>query len=79
MVDYDQVEKNIIEEKPYNWKKHFLFQLPETFGFVFKTILIFLFFKLLAVSIITSIVSASFRFSDEQINKVASTTITFFK
>jgi len=33
---YDEFEKKIFEEKPYNWKKHFFFQLPEMFGFILK-------------------------------------------
>lgn len=40
-MDYEKIEKDILEERPYNAKKHFLFQLPEIFYFIIKLLLIF--------------------------------------
>lgn len=35
---YDREEKKILEERPYNWKKHFLFTLPEQFWFLTRVL-----------------------------------------
>jgi len=32
------IEKSILEEKPYNWKKHLIHQLPEMIYFSLKWI-----------------------------------------
>lgn len=31
---YNDTEKKILEEKPYDWKKHMLFTLPEQASFL---------------------------------------------
>lgn len=55
MSDYDKIEESILEEKPYNWKKHFMFNLPEMLYFFLKIII------LLAVTqvVIASILQAT--------------------
>jgi hypothetical protein len=45
-MNIDLEEEKILNEKPYNGGKHFLFMLPEMFGFLIK---VGLFFGLLYV------------------------------
>lgn len=49
MCEYADREKAILEEIPYNWKKHLLFDLPDMLYFMLKVIFVFVF-----ASIVTS-------------------------
>jgi hypothetical protein len=41
MCEYADREKAILEEVPYNWKKHALFDLPDMLGFLIKLVVVF--------------------------------------
>lgn len=64
-MNYDEIEQGILSENPYNWKKHFLFQLPEILSFVLKWILIVTIAHLFLVSVIASSIAVAVRVSSE--------------
>lgn len=51
---YRNYEEVIMEEKPYNWRKHALYQLPELFGFLLKVFFGYMLFYFLISSVIIS-------------------------
>jgi len=57
LVSRELVELCILEEEPYNWKKHFLFQLPEVMSFGLKVGLALVLFQFATVAIISSVLS----------------------
>lgn len=39
--EFENHELKILNEKPYNWRKHFIFELPDLFYFLVKIAIIF--------------------------------------
>jgi len=52
-------EISILEETPYNWKKHLIFQIPEMIDGIVRITFIFVVLDLIAVSIITAGISVA--------------------
>jgi len=68
-MDYINLEQQILEEVPYNWKKHFIFCLPELAKWLCSVLLCFLIFQMFLVSMLTTAIAVSLDISDEQIVK----------
>lgn len=49
---YEEYEREILEEKPYNWKKHFIFQIPEMLTFFIKWLIILAIIKIVVFSLV---------------------------
>jgi len=56
-MNVDLEEEKILNEKPYNWKKHMLFELPETFYFVLKVCIVFGVLWLFTLSVVQGLSS----------------------
>lgn len=52
---YEDVEQAILSEDNYNWKKHFIFQLPELFGAIVKMFVLYVVFMTLVTIIMSSV------------------------
>jgi len=54
----EQIEKSIIDEVPYNWKKHLIFHTPSIARlFVYVTVAIFL-YQVLTITLVGSFMAA---------------------
>lgn len=68
---YEQTEENIIYEEPYNWKKHFIFHIPEMMSFFIKVILVFSLVQMLVATIVASVIATTIKdLSKEDVKKV---------
>lgn len=56
MCEYERMEKAILEEQPYNWKKHWLFNLPEFLYFILKVIFLLTFAQIAIASVLQATV-----------------------
>jgi hypothetical protein len=54
-MNYQDEEEKILNEKPYNWKKHFLFDLPEMLFFVIRIFIVFGIAHVVIVSLATTL------------------------
>lgn len=59
MYSFNHIEEMILKEKPYSPLKHFLFLLPEMFGFLLKVFVVCLIGHLFFVSIMASSISTA--------------------
>lgn len=59
------LEREILNEVPYNWRKHFIYNLPEMLRYCFYAIILFLIIELTMTTIIVTAVSSSFEVSDQ--------------
>jgi hypothetical protein len=61
--DYFLLEKQIISEKLYDWKKHFIHQLPEMLYFLLRWCFYFLVAQILLTTLALSAARAMVEFS----------------
>lgn len=67
---YEHVEQKIMDEVPYNWKKHFIFHIPEILSFCIKFVLVMSLLQFLVATITVSVLSVSLNeFSKEKLQK----------
>jgi hypothetical protein len=59
----EDLEMSILEEVPYNWKKHYLFQLPEFFYFLFKCLVVWLFTEMILLSMASAVAKTMLEYS----------------
>lgn len=82
---YEKAEVEILNEKPYNWKKHFIFQIPEMLNFFIKVIFLYLVFQIFVASVMVSAVATALSFSKDkiiekaEITNIATTTLNQLK
>lgn len=63
-------EKQILDEKPYNWKKHLIFQIPELFYFLFKVTVVLVFAEIVLMSMATVVADTLIQFNNQYVSEI---------
>lgn len=71
MKSYNQLEEEVLNEVPYNWKKHMLLQMPDAIAeagtFVVKFILVIILAETIAVAIMSTAISVTLSEVDSEV------------
>lgn len=62
----EDAELNILNEKPYNWVKHFLFDLPDLLMFGLKLLVLFFIVEVVIVSMLATVIVITFGAKNEE-------------
>lgn len=68
-VHYDP-EIMILEEVPYNWKKHFIHQLPEMFSFIARMFIWYFALVFFFGTFLVTVISSTLNLSVDEIEAV---------
>lgn len=67
----EDFEKNIIEEREYNWKKHFIYNLPEILRHICFLLVGWLVFKMFFIVMVVTAITVTLDFTkSEQVEEL---------